>query len=309
MIKKIAILILVSIFIVGCTSNRKKTVNYKLSKYPKTEFIAEAGTDFSETKAMEKAIFKIMDKFPTLQGSAYPDIEKKIVDSIRIDETWENKDTGETNSIAIMQRDPIKNALKQDIDGLMLSLAGYEDRINKAKDKFEKVKYAMSISKYSKKASFINEQIRVIDYENNGYREKEIKDINKLVSKTLAELKVVVVFSTEENEIIKTSIVKALNELGLQADISLENPDIEIEASIETVSFDSQTMQGLYWAESVTTVSLKDMETQGIFARFTHKSKDGSFREERAVTKSFINTGEEIADKIYSSLYLYINDR
>lgn len=307
--KKLIILAIIGIFIVGCASSRKKTASYKLAQYPKTQYIAESGTDYSEIKAMEIAIFKITDQFPTLKNSGYIGIEKKIMDSIRIDETWLDKKTGETNSIAIMKRDPIKNILKSDIDGLMLSLKGYASRINNSKDKYEKVKYAMSISKFSKKASFINEQIRVIDYENKGYLEKEISDINTLVSKTLSELKVAVVFSTEENEIIKTSVIKALNDLGLQADISLENPDMEIEVSIETNSFDSPTMDGLYWAESITSVSMKDMETKGVFARFTHKAKDGSFREQRAVNKSFTNTGKEIAGKIYSSLYLYINNR
>lgn len=307
--KKLISLIIIAIFITGCASSRKKTVEYKLAKYPKTQYIAEAGTDFSETKAMEIAIFGITDQFPTLQNSEYTDVEKKILDSISIDESWFDKKTGETNAIAILQRDPIKNVLKSDVDDLMLSLKGYEDRINGAKDKYEKVKYAMSISKFAKKASFINEQIRVIDYENKGYKEKEIDDINSLVTKTLNELKVAVVFSTEENEIIKTSVVKALNSLGLQADTTLENPDMEIEVSIETNSYDSPSMDGLYWAESVTSVSMKDMQTKGIFARFTHKAKDGSFMEQRAVKKSFINTGEEIADKIYSNLYTYINNR
>lgn len=307
-IKKLIALIIASVFIVGCASSQK-TVSHKLAKYPKTQYIAESGTDYSETKAMELAVFGIIDQFPTLKNSGYIEIEKKIMDSIRIDETWLDKKTGETNSIAILQRDPIKNILKSDIDGLMLSLKGYESRINNSKDKLEKVKYAMNISNFAKKASFINEQIRVIDYENKGYREQEIDDINSLVTKTLNELKVAVVFSTEENEIIKTSVVKALNSLGLQADVTLENPDMEIEISIETNTFDSPTMGGLYWAESVTSVSMKDMETKGIFARFTHKSKDGSFREQRAVKKSFTNTGKDIADKIYNSLYIYINDR
>jgi hypothetical protein len=97
--------------------------------------------------------------------------------------------------------------------------------------------------------------------------------------------------------------------MGFAVGEEMPSFDIELKINIKVDKVTSKTTEGLYWAYSTAVVSLKDMETGGIFATFSQFSKDGSYQTEEAKRRSLIIVGADSAPVIKQKLLDYVQKK
>ena len=87
--------------------------------------------------------------------------------------------------------------------------------------------------------------------------------------------------------------------------------DYDIDLGIETVAdnYPSKTTDGLYWSTATANVTLKDKQTEGVFAAFSQAQRIGASRAEEAQRRSLIAAGQASAPEIKVKLLEYIDKK
>ncbi|ACC97755.1 hypothetical protein Emin_0191 [Elusimicrobium minutum Pei191] len=305
--KKILALTVCAVILAACSTVNKNTLSYKLSKVSSEKYITGVGFAQDKKEAQERAKADIQAFFNATSAGQMP-VVADIYNHAFIEETWKDKQTNTYYAIAALERKVAKNMIKNNLDAMDSQLAGLVMQFNMKQDKFAKVKTALKIQPLLLKRNALEDLHEKIDYTGQGYDPQNFSSLKNIVYQSMNDVRFSLQVLGKNSEILHTHIINALNEMGLSVAINQE-ADISVDVNSEIVEYPSKRLEGLYWCSATATVGLKDVETGGIFARFSISGRQGSSRTEEAVKRTMDDIGQSAGKEIKDRLYDYLERR
>jgi len=298
--KKIIAIALAAIFAAGCSTVNKNTLSYKLSQIDREKYLTGTGSGSTKEEASLRAKADIKKMFDASSVSQEP-VVADITNHSFIKETWKDKTLKDYHAIALLERAVAKNMLTGTMDALDGQLGGLAAQFKGGQDKFAKIKTALKIQPLLVRRNGFEDLYEKIDYNGAGYDPQNFNALKNALYEAMNNVKFSLNVLGKNSEILHTYIIDALNKTGLMVAVN-ETSDVAIDVNNEITEFPSKKVDNLFWCSATATVSLKDVETGGIFGRFSISGRKGSFRSDEAVkyTMNAIGkqAGEETAQKV-----------
>ncbi|MDR1123607.1 MAG: hypothetical protein LBL61_03200 [Elusimicrobiota bacterium] len=304
--KKLCILSALAFILAACAGN-KNILNEKMSKYPADKYITKIASA-QEKEAAKQAALKdlrtLFDSLPRTQESA-PRRESILARAAAV-QWWKDKPSGKYFAIAALERAGAQQTMQPfyvPVDG---KLAALMLRVNGGQDKFVRVKDAMQMQPLLTQRAALDAEYRLLAFDSSAYDEEKLYAFRSAFNQAFYDIKINCVLTGTDDDAVKTAIIDGLNGMGFAVGEDLPAYDMQLSINTKVTKTSSKTTEGLYWADSTATVSLKDMRTGGIFATFSKFGRDGSGRPEEARRRSMIAVGADSVPVIKHKLLEYI---
>ena len=307
--KKILYLLLAVLTVGACTANRN-ILNEKMSKYPADKYITKVAFGQTKNDAKDAAVAELAKLFDDLPQDDASQIRRdNIISQIKAVQWWKNRENKRYYAIAVLEREPALETIQPYYAPIEGQLNGVVSKIAGESDKYVKLKHAFTMPPLLDKREELDREYRKISFDGSAYDEDALYSYKSIYNKTLYDVKINAALSGSDDITVKTYIIDALNELGFGVGEDLKTYDIELTMDIKIENYESDTLQGLYWSTATATVSLKDVETGGIFATFSESERVGSARGEDAKRRSLVAAGKKCAPVIKEKFVEYIEKK
>lgn len=304
--KKLLALVFALSMLGACSGMNKNTVSYRLSKTEGEKYLTALGTGESKAEAEKNAraeMKRLLTNNPVGDTPLVADLYNQAV----IKEAWTDKKEKKYYAIAAVDRNNAQKLLVSKIQGLDGQIDGAAKKLENT-DKFAVIKAALKIQPLLQERNAYEDLYSSIDYNGQGYNTAKYDNLKNIVYQSMSKVKISL-NSTDKTEVLYTHLINALNEMGLDIAINQQDADIAVEASSKITEYPSTKVNGLMWCSATSSVSLKDMETQAVFSRFSVSDRTGSSRGEEAERRTLDSIGQTSAKEIKQRLYAYLERR
>ena len=304
--KKTALLLACSLIITACAGN-KNILNEKMAKYPADKYITKLASAAKKDDAKTAALKDLKTLFDNLLPSEGSDIRREsILSKAYSAQWWKDKATGKYYAIAVLERGPAQQTMQPYYASIDGKLANLQQRISGEGDKYVRLKNAMQMPPLFEQREQLDKEYRLLSFDAGAYDEENLYAYKAAYNKTFYDIKINAVITGADDTAVKTYLIDSLNSLGFYVGENLPEYDIELAIETKVTNTSSQTTEGLFWADSTATISLKDAHTGGIFATFSKFARDGSGRQDEARRRSLISVGADSAPIIKHKILEYI---
>jgi len=308
--KKTFLLLFASVCLCACTISNKNLLSEKIAKYPNEKYLTKIAAAQDKKTAQSNALVEIKTLFDTLPKYENSDIRRQaILSDAYVGQWWKDKSTGKYYAIAVLERKPAQDILLpyyQPIDGNLNSL---QTKISAEKDKFLRLQSAIKMPDLFKEREKLDTEYRLLSFDASSYNEDKLYAFKSSYTKAFYDIKINATITGLNDTTVKTILTDALNSLGFSVGENLKDYDIDLGIETKTDNYPSQSTDGLFWSTATANVTLKDKQTEGVFAAFSQSQRIGASRAEDAQRRSLIAAGEACVPVIKEKLVDYINKK
>ncbi|MDR0952907.1 MAG: LPP20 family lipoprotein [Elusimicrobiota bacterium] len=307
--KKLTLLLAGAIFITACAGN-KNILNEKMAKYPADQYLTKIASAETKKEAKATALTDLQNIFTGLADTKNSKVRREaILTQAKAAGSWKDKNNKKYYAIAALQRQPALDTLAAYYPPIDNQLSAMAKKISGESDKYVRLKYAMAMPPLFEEREYLDSEHRILSFDAANYNEEFFYSVKNLYNKTFYDIKINAKIDGTDDITVKTHLIDALNSMGFAVGEELPTYDIALNIHTKIDKYPSETTKGLYWTRATATISLKDMETGGIFATFSVSERDGSFREAEAQRRSLIAAGDKAVPLIKEKLLDYVQKK
>lgn len=283
----------------------------KTEKYPADKYITKLAYDQKKDIAKENALKEIKNIFATLPaGDTFTQARRQaILDSAKVVETWKDKTAKRYYALAAIDRTQAKKIIEPSYQQIDSKLQTLSENIEKGTNKWQAVQNAFAMEELFNKRQELDAEYALVSHDALAYQGDVLSNFKNSRAKAFDDIKIIYEFEGVKDEIVKSDVINAFNELGFGVSEKSQESDIILHMNIVFDQFPSKTTEGLYWCTATANVSLKEADNGNIFETFSESQKIGSFRPEEAQRRSQIAAGQVCAPKVKEKLIKYINKK
>lgn len=311
---KKAIVLLGALGLCACAGINKNTVSYQMSKYDQHAYYVVAGEGADKTAAGQNALDNMHQSL--LQN--VPDARelsqiKDIMANARVDKVWRDKSQKKTKNyfaLAVLKRDTAELILQVPANALDARLGALATQLQATQDKFAGLRAAFAMKPLIARRNVVQDVYVFLSQDHAGYETERFENLKKLYNDRLAAVKVAAVVRGEENAVLLSRIVDAVNQMGLST-VSPQDPSalLSVEADAKVDGYGSERLKGLQWAATSAAVSLRDLQEGTTFARFNVHDRAGTGRQADSLRKSMEGVGDKASVEIVKRLTDYLKTK
>ncbi|WP_428897014.1 hypothetical protein Dip518_000799 [Parelusimicrobium proximum] len=305
--KKIFALLCAVIILSACSTLNKNTLSYRMSKVEGEKYLSALGSgstkDAAKTNAKEE-----MRKMLTSTNAGSMPIVADLYNQAFIKDSWKEKNQKKYYAIAVVERKVAKGLLENNFMTLDNQISGLAKNFELEADKFVRIKTAMKIQPLLERRNGLQDLYQLLDFNGLGYQTEKYSSLKNIVYNSMNSVKISLTVLGANSEVLHTHVINALNEMGLSVAIN-EKSDISIDVNSEIDDYPSKKVDGLMWAQATASIGLKDMDTGGVFARFSISERQGASRASDAIRRTMDDIGKRAEGEIKTRLYNYLEKR
>ena len=313
--KKIIVLGSVLGLLCACAGMNKNTVSYQMSKYDQHIYYVVSGEGPTKEEASVAALDHMRKNLRqnVVEAENLPEVND-LISNAKIAKVWKDKSNKSAKNyfaLAVLKRENAEKILQRPINELDLRLYSLAEKLNISNEKFAGLKSAFAMESLIVKRNIYQDLYMFVSQDRVGYETEKFEGLKKRYNDRLASIKVaVMVRGAEENAVLLSRIVDAVNKMGLSA-VSPDDPTallcVEVDASVD--GYESERLKGLEWAATSASVSLCDLEADSIFARFNVYDRAGTGRRADSLRKSMEGVGNKASVEVVERLKNYLKTK
>jgi len=310
--KLIKLLVVLPVLALCACSGSKNILRENSKAYPYEKYLSKVASAATKNEAKEAALTELRGIFASLPSDPASNARREnLISSAKIAKTWKVTKDGEKRyyALAVLERKPALEGLQSYYVGYDAQITNLTKKINEEPDKFVRIKYAMQMTGLLDKRAELDAEYKILSYDATPYNEELLYNARAAYNRAFYEIKISSKITGDEQEIIKTPIIENLNSLGFQVGENLENADIELMMKVYTDKYESDRLKGLNWCTSISTVTLKDLATGGIFAIYSKTERVGSHRKEEAQRRSLVAAGQQASLAVKQKVLDYLQTK
>ncbi len=298
----------------ACAGVNKNTVSYQMSKYDQYAYYVVAGEGPTKEAASANALENMRKSFVqnVPEVSSIEQIDDIMANAL-VDKVWRDKSQKEPKNyfaLAVLKRQTAELILQVPANALDAQLGALAGKLQTTDDKFAGLRAAFSMEPLILKRNIVQDFYIFISQDHAGYESERFEVYKKLYNDRLAAVKVAVVVRGEENAVLLSRLIDAVNQMGLST-VSPDDPTalLAVETDAKVDGYGSERLKGLEWAATSAAVHLRDLQAGTTFASFTLHDRAGTGRKEDSVRKSMESLGSRAATEIVKRLTNYLKTK
>lgn len=301
-------------FLAACAGVNKNTVSYQMGKYDQHSYYVVAGEGADKADASAEALANMRKSFQQNVSNAQNMAEMNdLMANAKITKVWRDKSRTDRKNyfaLAVLKRKTAERILQapaNDLDARLGALAG---RLQATQDKFAGLRAAFSMEPLIAKRNTVQDMYIFISEDREGYETERFESYKKMYNDRLAEVTVAAVVRGEENAVLLSRIIDAVNQMGLSAaepEDSLALLSVEAETNVD--GYGSERLKGLEWVATSASVSLRDLQAGTTFARFNVYDRAGTGRRADSLRKSMEGVGSKASAEIVKRMKEYLKTK
>lgn len=300
--------------LMACAGVNKNTISYQMSKYDQQAYYVVAGEGASKEAAATNALENMRKSFvQNVPEVASLNELNDIMANAQVDKVWRDKSQKEPKNyfaLAVLKRQTAELILQVPANALDAQLGAFASKLQATEDKFVGLRAAFAMEPLILKRNVVQDAYIFISQHHVGYESERFEDYKKQYNDRLAEVKVAIVVRGEENEVLVSRLIDAVNQMGLSA-VSPNDPTalLSVEADAKVDGYGSERLKGLEWAATSAAVHLRDLQAGTTFASFTLHDRAGTGRKADSVRKSMESLGNRASAEIGKRLTNYLKTK
>ena len=311
--KKIMVLCCASV-LCACAGMNKNTVSYQMSKYDQHAYYVVAGEGPTKEEASAPALVNMQKSFwqNVPQANTLPEV-KDLMANAKVEKVWKDKSAKTTKNyfaLALLKRSTAELVLQGPINEIDFRLGSLAEQLKSTDEKFAGLRAAFSMEPLIVNRNHLPDLYMFVSQDRVGYETERFELYKKLYNERLSSVKVAAIVRGEENAILLSRIVDAVNKMGLST-VSPDDPSallsVEVDAKVD--GYGSERLKGLEWAATSAAVSLRDLQAGTTFARFNVFDRAGTGRKEDSLRKSMEGIGSKASIEIVKRLEDYLKTK
>ena len=294
--KKIMVLCCASV-LCACAGMNKNTVSYQMSKYDQHAYYVVAGEGPTKEEASAAALANMQKSFwqNVPQANTLPEV-KDLMANAKVEKVWKDKSAKTTKNyfaLALLKRSTAELVLQGPINEIDFRLGSLAEQLKSTDEKFAGLRAAFSMEPLIVKRNQLQDLYMFVSQDRVGYETEHFELYKKLYNERLFSVKVAAIVRGEENAILLSRIVDAVNKMGLST-VSPDDPSALLSVEVAATS---------------AAVSLRDLQAGTTFARFNVFDRAGTGRKEDSLRKSMEGIGSKASIEIVKRLEDYLKTK